>query len=158
MLFVCTGNIFRSLAADAALRGLLSRRRDIHVSSAGTDDYPHLVRPGVREYLLAKGYDVSGHQRRTVTQALLDESHLVVAMSTDHQTILKQKFGRDAPLYLEACGEPAAGLPDIDDVIPDWQTNKVAVDAHVRETIDRIFALAPRMAANIDVLMEKFGR
>ena len=141
-----------------ALRKLLAHRADVPVSSAGTDDYPHVVRPRVRNYLLEKGYDVSGHQRRTVTQALLEKSTLVVAMSTDHQAFLKHRFGREAPLFLEVCGEPAAWLPDIEEVVPDWETNKVAVEAHVRETIDRIVALAPRMAANIDALFERYGR
>jgi protein-tyrosine phosphatase len=158
LLFVCTGNIFRSLAADAAARSLLAGRRDIHVSSAGTDDYPHLVRPYTRGYLLEKGFDVSAHQRRTLTQALVDESQLVVAMSTDHQAVIRQRFGRDVPLYLEACGEGAQWLPDIEDVIPDYLTNRPAVEAHVRVTIDRIVDLAPRLAGNIDALMDKYGR
>ena len=38
ILFVCTGNIFRSLSADRALRALLAGNDTIHVSSAGTDD------------------------------------------------------------------------------------------------------------------------
>jgi len=157
LLFVCTGNIFRSLTADAALARLLAERRDIHVSSAGTDDYPHLVRPYTASYLLSKGYDVSAHRRRTLTQAIMDESQLVVAMSTDHQAAIRERFGREVPLYLEVCGQGAAWLPDIEDVIPDYQTNRPAVEAHVRATIDRIIELAPRMAVNIDVLMEKFG-
>ena len=156
VLFVCTGNIFRSLTADVALRSHLSHRADICVSSAGTDDYPHVVHPRVRGYLLAKGFDVSSHQRRTVTRPLLDESRLVIAMSTDHQAVLKERFGRQAPLFLEVCGEPAAWLPDIEDVVPDWQINKVAVEVHVRDTIDRILALVPRMAANIDALLERY--
>src|SRR5258706_1139094 len=88
-LFVCTGNIFRSLTADMALRRLLASRQDIHVSSAGTDDYPHLVKPYTRGCLLAKGFDVSGHQRRTLTQTIADESQLVVAMITHHLSILR---------------------------------------------------------------------
>ena len=156
ILFVCTGNIFRSLTADVALRGLLSGRADITVSSAGTDDYPHVVRPYTRGYLLSRGFDVSRHQRRTLTRAILDESHLVVAMSTDHQAFIRERFGREAPLFLETCGEPADWLPDIEDVIPDYQTNRVAVEAHVRMTIDRIVGLAPRMAENIDSLLEKY--
>ena len=111
----------------------------------------------MRSYLLAKGFDVSAHQRRTVTRELVDESSLVVAMSTDHQVFLREKFNCDSPLFLEACGEPAAWLPDIEDVVPDWETNKVAVEAHVRATIDRIVALAPRMARNIDALIERYG-
>ena len=157
LLFVCTGNIFRSLTADMALRRLLAQRADVHVSSAGTDDHPHLVRPYTRGYLLEKEFDVSAHRRRTLTQALVDESQLVVAMSTDHQAAIRARFRRDVPVYLEVCGEPAAWLPDIEDVIPDYQTNRVAVEAHVRSTIDRIVDLAPRLAANIDALMEKYG-
>ena len=158
LLFVCTGNIFRSLTADVALRSLLAARGDIHVSSAGTVDYPHAVRPYTREYLLSKGFDVSEHQRRSLTRAIMDESHLVVAMSTDHQAAIRERFGREVPLYLEVCGEAAEWLPDIEDVIPDYQTNRVAVEAHVRSTIDRIVGLAPRMAENLDTLMKKYGR
>lgn len=158
VLFVCTGNIFRSLTADHALRRLLAGQSGIHVCSAGTVDYPHEVRPYTRSYLLSKGFDVSGHQRRTLTQAILDESQLVVAMSTDHQAFIRARYGRAVPLYLEVCGEGAEWLPDIEDVIPDYQTNRPAVEAHVRATIDRIVELAPRMAQNMDSLMRRYGR
>ena len=158
ILFVCTGNIFRSLTADVAMRSFLAARRDIRVSSAGTDDYPHVVPPYIRNYLLLKGFDVRGHQRRTLTAAIMDESQLAVAMSTDHQAFIKERFGRAVPLYLEVCGQGAQWLPDIEDVIPDYQTNRAAVEAHVRSTIDRIVELAPRMAENIDTLMKKYGR
>jgi protein-tyrosine phosphatase len=155
VLFVCTGNIFRSLTAEHALRHALQARADIHVSSAGTADYPYLVRPNVREYLLSKGFDVSGHQRRTLTEAILMESHLVIAMSTDHRTYLQDRFGHRAPLFLEACGELADALPDIEEVVLDYQTNPAAVDAHVRATIDRILALTPSLAARLDRLLRE---
>jgi protein-tyrosine phosphatase len=152
VLFVCTGNIFRSLTAEHALRHVLRERTDVHVSSAGTVDYPHIVRPNVRAYLAAKGFDVSAHCRRTVTGAILGESHLVIAMSTDHRIYLRERFGHAARLFLEACGEAAQALPDIEDVVPDYETNPAAVDAHVRLTIDRILALSPRLAARLDTL------
>ena len=157
VLFVCTGNIFRSLTADVALRALLMPRADIHVSSAGTDDYPHVVGPYTRGCLLARGFDVIGHRRRTITREILDTSHLVVAMSTDHQAAIRERFGRQVPLFLEVCGEAAEWLPDIEDVIPDYRINRPAVEAHVRNTIDRIVELVPRMAVNIDVLLHDYG-
>ncbi len=141
-----------------AARKLLAGREDIHVSSAGTADHPHVVWSYVREYLLSKGLDIGRHGRRALTQVIMDESDLVVAMSTDHQAFIRERFGREVPLYLEVCGEPAAWLPDIEDVIPDYQTNIVAVKAHVRRTIDRIVELAPRMTDNIDSLMQKYGK
>ena len=152
VLFVCTGNIFRSLTAEFGLRKALQSRADVHVHSAGTDDYPHLVRPNVREYLLSKGFDVSAHRRRTLTRDILDDSRLVIAMSTDHRDFIASRFGRRVPLFLEACGEAAERLPDIEEVVLDYRTNTAAVDAHVRATIDRILALTPALACRLDLL------
>ena len=154
VLFICTGNIFRSLTAERALRHALGERSNIHVSSAGTVDFPHVVAPNVREYLLSKGFDVSRHQRRTLTEAILAESNLVIAMSVDHRDYLRSRFGHEAPLFLEACGEPAEALPDIEEVVLDYATNRAAVDAHVRATIDRILSLTPRLAARIDTFFQ----
>jgi protein-tyrosine phosphatase len=156
ILFVCTGNIFRSLTADVALRSQLAGNPSIHVSSAGTDDYPHVVRPYTGAYLRSKGFDVSGHQRRTLTATILSKSRLVVSMSTDHQAFIREKFRRETPLFLEACGLEPEWLPDIEDVIPDYRTNRPAVEAHVRGTVDRIIELAPRMARDIDALMRRY--
>lgn len=153
VLFVCTGNIFRSLTAEYALRHALGSRTGIHVSSAGTVDFPHVVRPNVRDYLLSQGFDVRLHQRRTLTEAILRDSHLVIAMSVDHQAYLRSRFGHAAPLFLEACGELAAALPDIEEVVHDYETNRAAVEAHVRATIDRIVSLTPRLAARLDSLL-----
>lgn len=153
VLFVCTGNIFRSLTAEHGLRQALNGRADIHVSSAGTADFPYLVRPNVRNYLLAKGFDVSSHRRRTLTAAILGESHLVIAMSTDHRAYLHSRFGHAAPVFLEACGEAREALPDIEEVVLDHESNAAAVDAHVRATIDRILLLTPRLAARLDTLL-----
>lgn len=147
IVFVCTGNIFRSLTAEYALRRELGGAT--LVSSAGTDDYPHVVRPNVRDYLLTKGLDVRAHKRRTVTRDIVAGADLVVAMSTDHQRYLKEKFGLLAPVFLEACGGKCEALPDIEEVVLDYRTNTAAVDAHVRKTIDTIIDLTPRLAASL---------
>jgi protein-tyrosine phosphatase len=153
VLFVCTGNIFRSLTAEHALRDALKARSDIHVSSAGTVDYPHVVRPNVRDYLRSKGFDVSRHQRRTLTETILQESHLVIAMSTDHRSFIRERFGHSVPLFLEACGERPEALPDIEEVVLDYRTNPAAVEVHVRATIDRILTLIPKLTPRLDLLL-----
>ena len=152
ILFVCTGNIFRSLAAEYALRRELGDA--VAVSSAGTDDYPHVVRPNVRDYLLAKGLDARAHRRRTVTREILAGAELVIAMSTDHQRFLREKFHLQAPVFLEACGGACEALPDIEEVVPDYRTNMAAVDAHVRKTIDTIIELTPRLAASLQARIQ----
>ena len=153
VLFVCTGNIFRSLTAEHGLRHALNGRADIHVSSAGTADFPYVVRPNVLEYLRSKGFDVSRHRRRTLTEDILGTSHLVIAMSTDHRDFLLQRFGHAAPLFLAACGDAGTALPDIEEVVLDHETNPAAVQAHVHATIDRILSLTPRLAARLDALL-----
>jgi protein-tyrosine phosphatase len=51
ILFVCTGNIFRSLTAEYALKAMLDPRSPIHVSSAGTVALLQAMHPDVRAYL-----------------------------------------------------------------------------------------------------------
>ena len=144
VLFVCTGNIFRSLTAEFALRKIIGTSSDIIVTSAGTADIPFTVRPFVADYLLSRGLDVSGHRRRTLTSAMLLEPGPVIAMSTEHRVVLAERFNRmGVPLFTEACGLVGEPLPDVDEVVPDHETNRPAFEAHVRMIIDRIIELTP---------------
>jgi protein-tyrosine phosphatase len=146
LLFVCTGNIFRSMTAEYALRRELGSASGLVVASAGTDDYPHVVRANVRDHLRLRGIDVSAHRRRTVTRDMVAGARLVVAMSTDHQRWLAERYDLKVPVFLEACGGACEALPDIEEVVHDYRTNAAAVDAHVRRTIDTILELTPRLA------------
>lgn len=150
VLFVCTGNIFRSLTAEYALRDVLGARSDIMVASVGTEDFPHVVTPSVKDYLLARGLDVSRHRRRTLTAQILQEPGPVIAMSTEHRSVLAERFNRrNVPLFTEACGLPGEPLPDVNEIVRDYETNPVAVDAHVRMIIDRIIELTPQLASRL---------
>lgn len=149
VLFVCTGNIFRSLTAEYALRRMLGADSPVHVSSAGTEDFPHVVKPVVRDYLLAHGLDVREHRRRTLTDPILRESNIVIAMNDDHQAFIRDRFGLAVPMFTEVCGLRAQPLPDVEDVIADHASNPAAVEAHVRKTIDRIIELTPQLAAQL---------
>ncbi len=150
VLFVCTGNIFRSLTAEYALRKCLGARNDITVASAGTEDFPHVVAPSVRDYLLTRGLDVCRHRRRTLTKEILQEPGPVIAMSTDHRLFLAERYNRrNVPLFTEACGLEGEPLPDIHEAVSDYETNPAAATTHVRMIIDRIIELTPRLATRL---------
>jgi protein-tyrosine phosphatase len=103
ILFVCTGNSFRSLTAEYALKAVLHPRSPIRVSSAGTVALPQNMHPDMRAYLVQRGVDPSPHQQRRVSAELLHTTDLVIAMSTDHQAFLVDTFQYRAPLFNDVC-------------------------------------------------------
>ena len=80
ILFICTGNIFRSMVAEHALKAYLGEHSCYLVGSAGIEASLQTIHPFVRGLLLAKGVDVTAHVQRRLTQTLLDETALPVAM------------------------------------------------------------------------------
>lgn len=149
VLFVCTGNIFRSMTAEYALRRALGQS-SITVASAGTAHRPTLtVRGDVAEYLAGLGLDVSGHRRRTIDAHIAADAGLVIAMHTDHRQHLEDAFGITAPLYSEACTGHARDMPDVDDLFEPKDFLSPAAIEHVRRTIDWIIADAPKLAARL---------
>jgi protein-tyrosine phosphatase len=149
VLFICTGNIFRSLTAEYAVRVALANMSGVVVSSAGTEDFPHVVWPVVRDHLRARELDVSRHVRRTLTQRILESADLAVAMSTDHQEFVRARFQREIPLYTEVCGLPPAPLLDVGEAVPDYADNLQAGYAHMRAMMDRIIELSPSLVARL---------
>jgi protein-tyrosine-phosphatase len=138
------------MTAEYALRKSLGAASHISVASAGIEDFPFVVAPSVRDYLLARGLDVSPHRRRTLTAQILQEPGPVIAMSAEHRSFLANHFKlRDVPLFTEACGLPGEPLPDVNEVVKDYETNPLAAEAHVRMIIDRIIELTPRLATRL---------
>ena len=143
MLFVCTGNIFRSMTAEYALKARLDSRSLIRVSSAGTVALPQAMHPDVRAYLVQRGMDPSRHQQRVVSAELLHAMDLVIAMSTDHQDFLLNTFQYRAPLFNEICHGRSAPLLDVWEAIPTWETNLDAARHYAFYVMEYIWASIP---------------
>ena len=88
VLFVCSGNAYRSPVAEALLRRL---RPDINVDSAGTDPAipisqdakKYLARENAEQHLKKTPEGLSGKQ--------LDEYDLIVAMEPRHKHVILSK-------------------------------------------------------------------
>lgn len=156
ILFVCTGNIFRSMTAEFALRALLERdapelSKQIQVGSAGIEAKPQTVHPLVVERLREHGLDVSAHRQRKLDGDLLNATTLCLAMGRDHQTFIKNSFARNVPLFnAEVYGRDEAVL-DVWEAVPDWQTNKLAAAAHTVAVVDYLVAAMPTLLGRLTV-------
>jgi protein-tyrosine phosphatase len=143
ILFICSGNIFRSMVAEYALKSLLGHSSPYIVGSAGIEALPATIHPVILDRLLTRGSDPSNHVQRKLTQDLLDEVTLPVAMGLNHHEFIRQHFNRDILLFNEICFQKRESILDLHEAIPDWQRNLDAAHEYVISAIDYIWDAMP---------------
>ncbi|MHB8860125.1 MAG: arsenate reductase/protein-tyrosine-phosphatase family protein [Minisyncoccota bacterium] len=151
ILFVCTGNIFRSLAAEQAFKKYLSdnNRDEWEVSSAGIAAAPEPVDPKTLETLRELGVDASDHRQKKLTQDMLHEYDVVVGMAENHIEFMKSEFNyKYSMLFNELVSGEKTSVTDIDE-IPDYQTNRQAVEEKIERTVKGIFEDIPSLFKNV---------
>lgn len=151
VLFVCTGNIFRSVSAERLMRrDLEAGAESLHKAfSAGTEAWPQEMIWFVRDEILQLGGNPEGHIQRRVDQEIIDSADLVVAMGLDHQDFLKEAFGLKVPLFNEVCGLGPVPMPDIWETVPKWEEDLVASEEYARSVIRHISNNMERFIAGI---------
>ncbi|HVF40606.1 MAG TPA: low molecular weight protein arginine phosphatase [Gemmatimonadaceae bacterium] len=93
ILFVCSGNTCRSPLAAAIAKSLLddAGRTDVDVSSAGTQAWEGSpASDGALLVGMERNLDLSGHRSRALTENIVKESDLILAMSTAHLSRVKE--------------------------------------------------------------------
>jgi protein-tyrosine phosphatase len=151
ILFVCTGNIFRSMSAEYCLRDYLLKNKIYHnkVASAGTSAIIEPMKPKVRDTLLSLGIDPRKHKQTKLTAKHFEEYDLIVAMHKSHQEFIKKHFGRDVPLFDEICYSVKASVLDInDELIPNHWDYPDAIEAYTGYAVKFIYNSMPKFVAN----------
>lgn len=102
VLFVCRGNVFRSMSAEYLMRSYLLTHdiTGIFVSSAGTEADPQSSFPETLARLQMYWCDASAHKQIKLTADLLKEADLVVCMSESHRNVVRELW-YDAVLFNE---------------------------------------------------------
>jgi protein-tyrosine phosphatase len=138
ILFVCTGNIFRSMCAEFFLKKyILEENKKIKVSSAGIQANPEGIHPIVKEELNKRNIDYSKHIQRKVTKEILNSSDLVVSMTFFHQDFLKEKFHKDSILFNELCFGKKEDFLDYPDILLETNSKEKA-EEYIRTAVKEI--------------------
>lgn len=149
ILFVCTGNIFRSMVAEYALKSRLGPESPYVVGSAGTEACLHPVHPMIRDRLLEKGIDPSQHVPQRLTRELLDRIDLTIAMGLDHRDFIRRHFRREAILFNQVCYQIEEPILDIHEVVPNWEADPNAARTYASWVIDYVWEAMPAFIARL---------
>jgi len=151
MLFVCTGNVFRSVAAQQCFKKYLSDNSIAgwDVGSAGITATPQSIDPRALETLQELGVDATGHMQRKLTRELLDSYDIVVGMAENHIEFMKSEFNyTHAVLFNDLAQGELTSIWDIEDEIRDYQTNRRAVEEKIERTVRDIHDKTPQVFEN----------
>lgn len=123
---------------------------DYMFASAGTaTKLRRNLRSDVTDANAAYGLDATIHESRPLTQDIVDNADLIVAMDETHQKHIRDIFNRHAPLFLEISRGTPEGIPDLPDIIPDYKDRPDAARIYVRQAVDIIMAERPCFIANL---------
>ncbi|HWF59651.1 MAG TPA: low molecular weight phosphatase family protein [Nitrospira sp.] len=149
ILFVCTGNVFRSMAAEYALRAQLGQQSSYRVESAGTEAKPKTIHPVISNRLIQKGTDPSAHVPQALTKAVIDRNDLIIAMGLGHREFIQKQFGLNVPLFNEVSVGEDTPILDLHEALPDWERDIEEARAYVESVIDHIWESVPALIARL---------
>jgi protein-tyrosine phosphatase len=152
VLFICTGNIFRSLVAEYALKAALGPTATVVVGSAGIQALPQAMHPLILEQLVLKGVDPSRHVQRKLTRELLEAADLPVAMGLDHQEYVRVQFERNVFLFNQICYERDEPVLDVHEAVPDWHVQMDAARDYALSLVDYIWEAMPAFLKGLERL------
>lgn len=152
VLFVCTGNIFRSMTAEHAFRAQIGQA-PFQAASAGTEGKIQPMFPPVRTRLIELGIDPLAHVQRKLTGEMLDDADLTVAMGEDHRDFIREHFGRDVPLFNRIALGKDEPVLDIGEVVQTWGSKENWQEQYAVYVVDAIWRTMPGFIGNMGRFM-----
>ena len=140
VLTVCMGNICRSPTAAGVLRERLRRAglaAQVEVDSAGTHAHWHAGEQAdarARKHALARGYDLSKHRARLISDEDFERYDLILAMDWDNVAALESRCPPEQRGKLRRLSE--FGRAHASEVVPDPYYAGPAAFDHVLDLVE----------------------
>ena len=152
--FVCSGNVFRSMAAEYLMKNRLYKQgiSAFQVSSAGITAKTQEISPIVLASLKERGIDASGHKQTKLTQEIVDDTDLLIAMGINHQVFIQDTRWVKVPVFNELDYREHTPVYDVEEAIQDYATNPQAVEKYERRAIHHIEKWIPYVIKSIQDL------
>ena len=151
ILFVCSGNVFRSMSAEYCLKKYceLHKINDISVESAGTHgDHKQDIRPEVIDEFKKLDIDITNHNSRKLTKKMLDNSDLIVSMGLNHRLFIKENFGYHSVLFEEVCLGNKEPILDNNESLKDYTIYSWKSEQFNRQMVRNIWEDIPLFVKN----------
>lgn len=152
VLFVCTGNIFRSLTAQKIFELFLKDRniKGWEVTSAGTHARKAEIRPELVSALREAGVKSIQHKQRKVNKKMLDRADAVICMAEEHINFLEKEFGfKGAKLFNEIANEDSSSVKDIDTKIYRDNAYNEKLKNEIKKTVGHINSSIPGLFSSL---------
>lgn len=109
VLFVCTGNRFRSLGAEAFAN---AKKPEIEVFSRGTDPSQNILEQ-VKEELRLRGVEKTAvYKPEKIKENDIEQADLVIAMTDRHVDYIQENFDTDTEVVNWEIPDVDANLPE----------------------------------------------
>ena len=120
ILFICHGNICRSVAAEMVLKQMAREqgRRDLCIASAAAtrEEIGNDIYPPMKRALTTAGYQCEPHAARQTTRADYGYWDYIIGMDEENLRDMKRIYGGDPDgklsLLLSGAGQPGREIDD----------------------------------------------
>jgi protein-tyrosine-phosphatase len=148
ILFVCSGNVFRSVSAEYCLKYYLKKNniKDWSVSSAGIIAEKAQIDPKVICTLNILGIKSINHRQKRLDLNDLKNNDIVVAMAENHANFIRERFNFSSIfLFNELAVNKKTSILDVEDEVADYRTNRRAVEEKLERTVIEINEKIPNL-------------